>query len=61
LKFLPMVMVFVMNMDFFYQQLIDGYQVESPDNWLRYGTPWEYDRKMPVFPVHFLWALKWVS
>lgn len=37
----------------FYQQLIDGYQVESPDNWLRYGTPWEYDRKMPVFPVHF--------
>ncbi|MBU1232044.1 MAG: glycogen/starch/alpha-glucan phosphorylase [Proteobacteria bacterium] len=37
----------------FYQQLIDGYQVESPDNWLRYGTPWEFDRKNPVFPVHF--------
>ncbi len=37
----------------FYQQLIDGYQVESPDNWLRYGTPWEFDRKLPVFPVHF--------
>jgi len=37
----------------FYQQLIDGYQVESPDNWLRYGTPWEFNRKVPVFSVHF--------
>ena len=24
----------------FNQQLIDGYQVESPDSWMRYGTPW---------------------
>ncbi len=37
----------------FFQQLIDGYQVETPDNWLRYGTPWEFERRMPVFPVHF--------
>ncbi|MEN8188226.1 MAG: glycogen/starch/alpha-glucan phosphorylase [Thermodesulfobacteriota bacterium] len=37
----------------FFQQLIDGYQVESPDNWLRYGTPWEFERRKPVFPVHF--------
>lgn len=37
----------------FFQQLIDGYQVESPDNWLRYGTPWEFRRHMPVFPVKF--------
>ncbi len=37
----------------FNQQLMDGYQVESPDNWLRYGTPWEFERKLPVFPVHF--------
>ena len=37
----------------FYQQLVDGYQVETPDNWLRYGTPWEFERRMPVFPVHF--------
>ncbi|MCF8056992.1 MAG: glycogen/starch/alpha-glucan phosphorylase [Desulfocapsa sp.] len=37
----------------FNQQLIDGYQVESPDNWLRYGTPWEFERKIPVFPIHF--------
>ncbi|AGF79821.1 glycogen/starch/alpha-glucan phosphorylase [Desulfocapsa sulfexigens DSM 10523] len=37
----------------FYQQLIDGYQIESPDNWLRHGTPWEFDRKLPVFSVQF--------
>jgi starch phosphorylase len=37
----------------FYQQLIDGYQVESPDNWMRYGTPWVFQRSMPAFPVHF--------
>jgi starch phosphorylase len=37
----------------FYQQLIDGYQVETPDNWLRYGTPWEFERRVPVFPVRF--------
>ncbi|MBU1985753.1 MAG: glycogen/starch/alpha-glucan phosphorylase [Proteobacteria bacterium] len=37
----------------FYQQFIDGYQVESPDSWMRYGTPWVFERTMPVFPVHF--------
>jgi glycogen phosphorylase len=37
----------------FYQQLIDGYQVESPDSWMRYGTPWVFARNMPVFSVHF--------
>lgn len=37
----------------FFQQLVDGHQVESPDNWLRYGTPWAFDRRVPVFPVHF--------
>jgi glycogen phosphorylase len=37
----------------FNQQLMNGEQVETPDNWLRYGTPWEFERKLPVFPVHF--------
>ena len=37
----------------FNQQLIDGYQVETPDNWLRYGSPWTFERKQPVYPVHF--------
>ena len=37
----------------FFQQLIDGYQVEGPDNWLRNGTPWEFERQMPIFKVQF--------
>ncbi|MGV1099288.1 glycogen/starch/alpha-glucan phosphorylase [Thiovibrio sp. JS02] len=37
----------------FYQRLIDGFQVEHPDNWLRYGTPWEYERPQNLYPVYF--------
>ncbi len=37
----------------FYQKLLGGYQVESPDDWLRYGTPWEFQRPHHMFPVHF--------
>ena len=28
----------------FYQTIVDGYQVEECDNWLRYGNPWEIKR-----------------
>ena len=37
----------------FYQKLIDGFQVEYPDNWLRAGTPWEFERAHNLFPVDF--------
>ncbi|OGQ97154.1 MAG: glycogen phosphorylase [Deltaproteobacteria bacterium RIFOXYD12_FULL_57_12] len=37
----------------FYQKIIDGFQVESPDNWLRYGTPWEFERAQYLYPVKF--------
>jgi len=37
----------------FNQRLINGYQVERPDNWLRYGTPWEFERTLPVFTIQF--------
>ncbi|MFC1512901.1 glycogen/starch/alpha-glucan phosphorylase [Thermodesulfobacteriota bacterium] len=37
----------------FAQRLLDGFQVESPDNWLRYGTAWEFKRPHYLFPVHF--------
>jgi len=37
----------------FYQELVDGRQVEHPDNWLRYGTAWAFERRVPVFPVKF--------
>ncbi len=37
----------------FFQRMMDGYQVEHPDNWLRYGTPWEYERQQNLYPVKF--------
>ena len=37
----------------FYQQLINGYQVESPDNWLKFGSPWNFERRLPSFNVQF--------
>jgi len=37
----------------FYQRLNQGFQVESPDNWLRYGNPWEFPRAEVFYPVHF--------
>jgi len=33
----------------FNQKIIDGYQVEEPDNWLRLGNPWEIER--PEFEI----------
>jgi glycogen phosphorylase len=37
----------------FFQRIRDGYQVEKPDNWLRYGNPWEVDRPEHLYPVRF--------
>ncbi len=37
----------------FKQVIVDGAQVESPDNWLRYGNPWEIPRPEVLFPVKF--------
>ena len=37
----------------FFQNIIDGYQVETPDNWLRYGNPWEFPRAEYLYPVKF--------
>jgi starch phosphorylase len=37
----------------FNQRIEDGYQVESPENWLRYGNPWEFSRPEVLYPVHF--------
>ncbi len=37
----------------FFQQLVDGYQVEGPDNWLQNGTPWEFERQLPIFAIQF--------
>ena len=37
----------------FYQKIVNGYQVETPDNWLRYETPWEIARPEYLYPVKF--------
>jgi len=37
----------------FYQKIVDGSQVEMPDNWLRYGNPWEFSRKEQLHPIKF--------
>jgi starch phosphorylase len=37
----------------FNQRIENGYQVEHPDSWLRYGNPWEFPRPEVLFPVKF--------
>ena len=37
----------------FEQKIIDGYQVEYPDNWLEYGNPWEIFRPEYACEVKF--------
>ncbi len=37
----------------FTQRIEDGYQVEHPDNWLRYGNPWDFPRPEVLFPIKF--------
>ncbi|MFH1603399.1 MAG: glycogen/starch/alpha-glucan phosphorylase, partial [Pseudomonadota bacterium] len=37
----------------FSQRIEAGRQVESPDNWLRYGNPWEFPRPEVLYQVKF--------
>jgi glycogen phosphorylase len=37
----------------FYQDIVDGYQFERCDNWVRTGTPWEIRRLGFLYEVHF--------
>ena len=37
----------------FDQEIRDGWQVERPDEWLRFGNPWEMARPEYVVPIHF--------
>ena len=37
----------------FTQKIEDGFQNEYPDNWLRFGNPWEIARPEFLVPVRF--------
>lgn len=42
----------------FIQKIKDGYQVEAPDSWLRYGNPWEFPRPELLYHVKFYGKVK---
>ena len=37
----------------FYQSIVNGYQVEQCDNWVRWGNPWEFKRRGFLYKVQF--------
>lgn len=37
----------------FTQKIQNGFQIETPDNWLRNGNPWEICRSEYLYPVQF--------
>ncbi len=37
----------------FNQRIENGCQIEHPDNWLRYGNPWEFPRPEVLYPIKF--------
>ncbi len=41
------------NYGIFRQQILQGYQKEEPDEWLRFGNPWEVERRDIEVPVQF--------
>lgn len=45
----------------FTQRIRDGFQEEVPDDWLRFGNPWEVARPEYVLPVHFYGEVQWLE
>lgn len=41
------------NYGIFEQEIENGYQIEKPDNWLKYGNPWEVIRPELTFIIQF--------
>ena len=37
----------------FEQRIENGWQVEHPEHWLRFGNPWEFPRPEILYPVQF--------
>ncbi|GGD06863.1 alpha-1,4 glucan phosphorylase [Aureimonas glaciei] len=38
---------------FFRQEVVDGEQVELPENWLMHGNPWEFERRENSYEIGF--------
>lgn len=45
----------------FTQKIKDGYQIEAPDNWLRYGNPWEFPRPELLYTIKFYGKVKTIE
>lgn len=43
----------------FRQEIREGWQIEMPDDWLKFGNPWEFERRHVVFPVGFGGAVEY--
>jgi starch phosphorylase len=41
------------NHGLFRQKIIDGWQVELPEDWLEHGNPWEFPRREAAYQVGF--------
>ena len=41
------------NYGIFKQTIKNGWQMEQPDNWLKYGNPWEIRKNNLIYPVNF--------
>ena len=37
----------------FRQNIVDGWQTESPENWLAFGNPWEFPRREVAYEIGF--------
>ncbi len=37
----------------FNQRVVGGQQIEQPENWLRYGNPWEFERPTVIHTIKF--------
>ena len=37
----------------FRQKVVDGWQVELPENWLEHGNPWEFPRREAAYEIGF--------
>lgn len=45
----------------FFQSIRNGWQVETPDNWLRLGNVWEFPRPEFTYVVHFYGRVEYAS